>query len=223
MSIPAIVIGPPSNEQALRAALAPTRLASVDWVIFTSANGVEHSFRALAQGGEGAATFGAARFAVVGTATAAALEEFRGEGVAEALLAVLKRERGRGPRVLLLRAEEASDVLPEALMAAGVDVDVVAAYRTRPSPEGGAEIARLLGGGGLDVVVFSSGSTVTAICDALAPFGSPVAALATVTVVCLGPVTAAAAHARGLRVDLVPPVATFPAAIEALEQRFRAI
>jgi uroporphyrinogen III methyltransferase/synthase len=195
---------------------------------------VEHSFRALAQGGEGAATFGAARFAVVGTATAAALEahgyeaqvvakEFRGEGVAEALLAVLKRERGRGPRVLLLRAEEASDVLPEALMAAGVDVDVVAAYRTRPSPEGGAEIARLLGGGGLDVVVFSSGSTVTAICDALAPFGSPVAALATVTVVCLGPVTAAAAHARGLRVDLVPPVATFPAAIEALEQRFRAI
>ena len=231
--IPSIAIGPPDDAAALREALTPARLAGVDWVVFTSANGVEHTWRALAEAGRGREVFAAARFAVVGAATREALEahgasadvvakEFRGEGVARALLdAIGETSAARPARVLLLRAQEASDIVPQALLAAGVEVDVVAAYRTRPSPEGAAEICRLLLGGLLDVVVFSSGSTVDAVCDALG--AAAATELARVTVACIGPVTAAAASARGVRVDVVPAVATFPAVIEALEARFRAI
>jgi len=245
--IPSIVIGPPDDERALRAALGPERLARTDWVVFTSANGVIHTWRALAEQGRGGAgdrPFGSTRFAVVGTATEAALvahgeradvvaKEFRGEGVAAALLERLKGTGAatRPGRVLILRAQEASDVLPAALIDAGATVDVVAAYRTRPSVEGAVEIQRQLEGGLLDVVVFSSGSTIGAICDAMdgaggadgPPPGRANALLSRVTVVSLGPVTAAAAAERGLRVDLVPSVATFAAAIEALEIHFRAI
>jgi uroporphyrinogen III methyltransferase/synthase len=213
---------------AVREALAPARLAATDWVVFTSANGVAHTWNVLKEEGRGAEAFGAARFAVVGTATEEALrahgaaahlvaDEFRGEGVAKALLGAIEA----GGRVLILRAQAASDVLPDALLGAGITVDVVAVYRTRPSPEGTAEIRRLLAAGDVDALILSSGSTVDAICDAIGP--SAAALLSRVTVACIGPVTAAAAAARGVRVDVVPAVATFRAAVEALEARFRAI
>jgi uroporphyrinogen-III synthase len=189
-----------------------------DWVIFTSANGVAFSFQ-----GRGRGAFGQARFAVVGTATEKALaregataaivaKEFRGEGLAKALL-----ESGETiHRALLLRAEEASEVLPEALREAGIEVVVVAVYRTRPLLEAGAEVARRLRAGDLDAVIFSSGSTVRAVCD---PMGEDAKQLlARVTVACIGPVTAKAAEERAIRVDVLPPVATFAATILALEE-----
>ncbi len=225
--IPSIVIGPTDDGEALRRVLG--QRPGFDWVVFTSANGVEHAWRTLGPGS--GAPFGAARFAVVGKATREALEargatvtlqarEFRGSGLADALLEAVKG-RESASRVLIVRAEEASEVLPRALKDAGVGVEVVAVYRTRASPEGGAAIARCLREGGLDVVIFSSGSTVESICDALGP--SAPESLASVTVACIGPVTVAAARARGVRVDVVPAVATFPEVIEALENHFRAI
>jgi len=227
--IPSIIIGPPDDEDALRRIL--TQRPDFDWVVFTSANGVEHAWRAL-EGTRGERPlFGAARFAVVGKATREALEargavvslqakEFRGTGLAEALLGTMSG-RSSATQVLILRAQEASDVLPATLREAGVHVEVVAVYRTRPSAEGGATIRRSLLEQGLDVVVFSSGSTVDSICDALGP--SAPALPAPVTVACIGPVTLAAALARRVRVDVVPEVATFPEVIEALEDHFRAI
>jgi len=199
-------------------ALAAATLSGFDWVIFTSANGVTFSFQ-----GRGKEAFGKARFAVVGSATENALakegvavalvaKEFRGEGLAKTLLA----SGAKIGRVLLLRAQEGSDVLPEALREAGIEVDVVAAYRTRPLLEAGAEVARRLRAGELDAVIFSSGSTVRAICD---PMGEDATELlARVMVACIGPVTAKAAEARGIRVDVLPPVATFAATILALEE-----
>jgi uroporphyrinogen III methyltransferase/synthase len=234
--IPSIVIGPPDDGRPL--ARAVKRLGDFDWVVFTSANGVERTFDSrtpppeigrTSGGGprDGGPAFSSARFAVVGKATREALEsrggvaslqakEFRGEGLAEPLLEAMK---GSSRRVLILRAQEASDALPDALRAGGATVEVAPAYRTRPSPEGTAAIRQLLLDGGLDVVVFSSGSTVDAICNALGP-PEP---LARVTVACIGPVTHAAALARGVRVDVVPAVATFAAVIEALEEHFPAI
>jgi len=229
--IPTIAVGPPDDEDVLRETLRA--LANFDWVVFTSANGVDFTWRALEAEGQTTAAFASARFAVVGSATRQALEahgiaadvvakEFHGEGLAAAMLANL----GLSPpvsrlRVLILRAQEANDVLPEALISAGADVAVAAVYRTRSLPEGAAEVRRRLSEQSLDVVVLSSGSTVDSICDALGP--GLRAAFERVTVVCLGPVTARAAAARGVRVDVVPRVATFTAAIEALEEHFRAI
>jgi uroporphyrinogen III methyltransferase/synthase len=204
----------------------------MDWVVFTSANGVEQTWRVLAEEGLGNEAFGAARFAVVGTATGEALaargvaaqlvaREHRGEGVAAALLEAMTPWTGEAPRVLILRAQEARDVLPNTLLEAGVRVEVVAVYRTRPSAEGAAEIERRLAQGGIDAVVFSSGSTVDSICDALGQRASSI--LADITVASIGPVTTAAAAARGVRVDVEPQIATFADAIAALDAHFRAI
>jgi len=111
-------------------------------------------------------------------------------------------------------------VLPQALAAAGVRVELVAVYRASPSAEGVATIARLLVAGAVDAVVFSSGSVAGAVCDALGPDAARV--LDGVVVACIGPVTADALTPRGVRVDVVPDRATFPAVISALEARFRA-
>ncbi len=228
--IPSLAIGPPSDEASVARALSAASLATVGWVVLTSANGVEWAFRAMAAPGAAADAWAGVRFAVVGTATREALaargvvahlvaKEFRGEGLATALVDAIQADgasaRAARPRVLLLRAEEAREVLPDTLRGLGIEVDVVPVYRTRPHAEGTAEIARRVREGSLDAVVLSSGGMVAAICDALGQ-GAAVA-LASVTLVCIGPVTAAAAASRGLRVDVVPAVATFPAALEALE------
>lgn len=227
--IPSIVIGPPDDIGRLRSAIRDR--ADVDWVLFTSANGVEHTWRALLDEGRGADAFGTARFAVVGAGTGDALSrhgkkadvlarEFQGEGLARALLDAMGATAS-GARVRLFRAQEASEVLPGALRRAGVHVEVVPAYRTRPSHEGARQIRARLEEATLDVVVFSSGSTVDSIADGL---GSRAAEnLGRVTVACIGPVTRDAARARGLPVHVVSKTATFAAVIEVLEEHFRAI
>jgi uroporphyrinogen III methyltransferase/synthase len=226
--IPSIVIGPPDDDGPVRRSLV--RRSDVDWVAFTSANGVEHACRVLEEQGLGLDALGAARFAVVGKATREALgarggvadvvaREHRAEGLAADMIAAMKATpTGRRPHVLLLCAQEARDVLPRALVGAGATVEVVAVYRTRPCPEGAAEIERRLKSGLLDAVVFSSGSTVDSICEALGPTAP--AALAPVTVACIGPVTEAAARARGIRVDVLPAAATFAGVVDALEEHF---
>jgi uroporphyrinogen-III synthase len=225
--IPAIAIVPAHDTNAVRARLTKERLAGTDWVVFTSANGILHTWRAV--GDEGLRALEDVRVAVVGPLTEEALRahgraadlvahEFRGEALAAALL---EATTTRPMRVLVLRAEEASEVLPTTLRSAGVEVDVVAVYRTIPHVEGTRAIAQLLDEGSLDAVIFTSGSTLNAVCDALGPAASD--RLASVAVACIGPVTRDAAYARGVKVDVVSGTATFAAAIEALDRWFQAI
>src|SRR6185369_11227976 len=105
-----------------------------DWVIFTSANGVQAFFAELRSQGADARRLGRARVAAIGPATAERLravgiepdlvpEEYRGEAVADAIA------RGHGGRlqgvsVLLPRAEVAREALPEMLNALGARVTV---------------------------------------------------------------------------------------------------
>ena len=120
--VPAIETVPPTSWVALDAALA--ELGRFDWVIFTSANAVE----AVAPRVHGIAAW--PKIAVIGTATARALEGLPlradlvpPQAVAESLFAALlpyvRRPSGEPAQVLLLRAEQARELLPEALRAAG--------------------------------------------------------------------------------------------------------
>ena len=109
----------------------------------------------------------------------------------------------------------AQDALPEALVAAGFQVDVVPAYQTLDaSPERFASLARELREGRVDAVTFTSTSTVRATCAALGP--DAVALLARTCVASIGPITSAEARARGVRVDVEPAAFTVPALIDAL-------
>jgi len=219
--VPTIVIGPPSDPEPLRRAIA--NLATYEWIVFTSANGVEHFFGALGDAKP------AAKIAAIGPGTAKALEargatvslrakESRGEGLANELLRAFGSTR---PRVLLARAEIARDVLPDALRAAGCPVDVVAVYATRrPDPAVAADLARAIEAGEIDAVLFTSGSTVDSLCDTLGVRAREL--LARVRVASIGPVTSDAARQRGVHVDVVAAEATVEALTDALEAAFSA-
>jgi uroporphyrinogen III methyltransferase/synthase len=207
------VADPADGGAALRAAAA--RAADYDWVVFTSANGVRRFVAALRDG----RTLGRARLAAVGKATAAALARVQlvadlvpdvatsaslGEELARALPGPGRGGAAGGAagrRVLYPRAADARRTLPDALAAAGWEVDEVVAYRTvaAGAPSGGAAEAV----GRADVVTFTSPSTVEAYLAMRTPSGDalPVPPV----VACIGPVTAGAAHHAGLAVAVQSP------------------
>ena len=125
-------------------------LADYAWVIFTSANGVAAFFQRLFDRGRDVRALGGAKLAAIGPATAQALRE-RGlvadvvpaSFVAEDLAAALLPLMAPGSRVLLARAAQAREVLPETLARAGVPVDVVPVYQVKKPADIPAEAPAL--------------------------------------------------------------------------------
>ncbi|MDQ1429409.1 MAG: uroporphyrinogen methyltransferase / synthase [Actinomycetota bacterium] len=178
-------------------------LRAYEWVVFTSANGVRAFFeRALAPQRLDARALAGVWVAAIGPGTARALaargiaadllpERF----VAESLLEAFPPPTADGARVLIARAEQARDVLPEGLGARGYAVDVLPVYRTvRATPDPGA--VERVRSGRVDVITFTSSSTVDNLCAVVGALPEPPP-----LVVSIGPVTSATAVARGLRVD----------------------
>lgn len=218
-----IAIGdPPDRDRLLEAARG---VGGYGWVVFTSQNGVARFFDALAETGRDARALGAARVAAIGPATARALaargvradlvpSRFVGESLAEELVGALGPAR---PRVLLARALVARDVVPDALRAAGCEVDVVAAYETRPAaPSDVTALVQALEAGAIWAVTFTSPSTVESVCAALGP--SAPALLSGAKVASIGPVTTERARALGLRVDVEATEHSQVGLVRALEE-----
>ncbi|MDP8992049.1 MAG: uroporphyrinogen-III synthase [Actinomycetota bacterium] len=208
VEVPAIaIVGPADGGKALRSAAG--RVASFDWVAFTSVNAVERFVPLLGDPPH----VGPARLAAIGPGTAAALAE-RGLAVdlvpdrfvAEALLEGFPPPSGGG-RVLLPRAAGARDVLPEGLRAEGWDVEVVEAYRAEP---GTPRPEALAAAADADAITFTSPSTVLSYLDVAGPASVPP------VVACIGPVTAAAARESHLHVDVVAEVHTMEGLVLAL-------
>ena len=139
VTAPVIEIAPPPDLAALEKSLR--ELDSYDLVAFTSANGVVRAMEKLHAMRRDARAFGRAQVAAIGPGTAAALrpygivadvvaEEYRGEGLADAIWRRSPRPTRKGG--CPLRGLVARDALPVALRAAGIEVDVTAAYETRP-------------------------------------------------------------------------------------------
>jgi uroporphyrinogen III methyltransferase/synthase len=225
--VPTIVIRPP--EDPMPATRAARELSSYAWVAFTSENGVRAFFGFLEKEGLDARAFGKSRIGVIGPGTAAALaekglradvmaKEFRGEGLAKAILEQLGGERGK--RVLVARAKQAREALPAALLQGGCEVDVVPVYETHPAPDVGERIRGLLEKRGVDAITFTSASTVYAFCDA-AGENAPALVQKSGAIVCsIGPITTEAAVARGLEVTTTASTYTLEGLITALELQF---
>lgn len=225
LQVPTLEIHPSPEPEALARAAREAR--GYDWVVFTSGNGVARFFEELDRQGLDARAFGAARVAAIGPGTAASLrarglrpdlvpEVFRGEALAEALLAASPR-----PRVLLPRARVARDVFPDAVRAAGGSVEVVAAYETRtPGDDARAALRERLAARDVDVITFASSSAVE---NLLALLGDDAPALlAGLTLASIGPVTTATAEKAGLRVAVTASSSTLDGLVEALEAHFSA-
>jgi uroporphyrinogen III methyltransferase / synthase len=197
-----IVIEPPDSWASLDQALR--RASEYDWAVFTSVNGVEMVKRRLEVLGLAPRALAGCRLAAIGPATAHALgalglrpDVVPEEYVAEELAAGLEPLIRRGDRVLLARAAETRDLLVRELERMGARVEEVAAYRTRPVSEGAEELKAALRAGRVDVVTFTSSSTVRHFTALFSP-GELGRLMAGVTVACIGPVTLATAREVGL-------------------------
>jgi uroporphyrinogen III methyltransferase/synthase len=220
---PVIRIAPPESWEELDAALG--RLEEYQWLIFTSANGVAFFFRRLREVGRDIRDLKGIRIAAIGPATASAVEvwgirvdlvpeEFISEGVVRAFAG----EDLRGSRALLPRAREARDVIPEGLAQMGARCDCATAYRTVRSDRTASELDPFFADGKVDAISFTSPSTVNNFLGIMGPdFRLP----PKVRIACIGPVTAAAARAVGLPVDILQERYTIPGLVDGLAAYFK--
>jgi len=222
--VPTIEIGPPTSFAALDAALAA--VSGFDLIAFTSANAVE-AFQARA--GSLGLTAKPLRIAVVGTATARALEAIGLHAdvmpatfTAEALGQILLPEAA-GRRMLLVLAEDAPTVLRDALVAGGADVTVAAAYRNRIPEASLAAVTSLFDKevNYPDAVTFTSASTAENLLALLRVAGLvlPEAVIRAA----IGPITSRALRDLGLPPHVEAAESTIPALITALADHFRGL
>jgi uroporphyrinogen III methyltransferase / synthase len=222
---PAIVLAPPRSWAPLDGALA--RLGEYRFLIFTSVNGVARFFERLAEKDVDVRDLKGIEIIAIGPATAAAVtarglrvaavpEEFRAEGIVE----LLEGRGVSGAGVLIPRAEVARDYLVEVLRGMGARVNVVPVYRTVPSGEGAGEVAAALRAGEVDLVSFTSPSTVTHFVGKLRG-RADARRLRSVPAAVIGPITAEAARRSGFRVAVMPRRYTVPALAEEIVRRLR--
>jgi uroporphyrinogen III methyltransferase/synthase len=221
VELPAIEIAPLEDYSGLDEALA--RLGQFQWLIFASANAVEAVFTRLERQHRDARAFANTRVAAIGPATEEVLVR-RGiiadfvpsRSVSEIVVEELSGLDWAGVSVLLPAADIGRDVLAQGLSRLGARVERVAAYRTI-SPEGVSNLARGVLEQGVDVVTFTSSSTVQNLWQMLE---GNVEVLASSLVACIGPATAATAQELGLRVDLVADEHTIEGLAKALVSHF---
>ena len=225
--IPTIEIAPPNSFHALDAALAAIR--SYDWLIFTSANAVE-AFHRRAQFHHLTAI--PRKIAVIGPATARAVEaiglsvdlippHYIAESLAEALTQqALSPNETKPTNMLLIRAEQARDHLPEALAASGATLTIADAYRNQLPPEAIPALQSLFTdpANHPHAITFTSASTATNFFNLLE---SANLALPPNTVLAsIGPITSNTLRDLGHPPQIEAAEPTIPSLVEALKTHF---
>jgi uroporphyrinogen-III synthase len=241
IQIPFIEIRKPRSFRPLDSALK--NLATYDWLILTSVNGVEAMWERMGKLRLSKAALKHLRIAAIGPATKKAIEE-RGprvevvpkEYVAESVVRSLTR-KVNGKRVLLVRAKVARDVIPRELRKAGAHVDVVEAYETVVPQGSRRRLQTLLKSPRRrpHVVTFTSSSTVRNFVELLSEHHAvaaqtPVrgrgrsrhAALVGIRMASIGPVTSSTLREFGLKVDIQAQEFTIPGLVQAIVQKVAA-
>jgi uroporphyrinogen III methyltransferase/synthase len=198
---PAIRIEPLTASPEVGAAIGKLADHGYDVVCLTSPNGARLLLDALDEAGLDARALAGVTLAAIGPGTAATLREggLRADlvpprSIAESLAEEVVAAGVQGKRVLVARALEARDVLPDTLAAAGAEVDVVPIYETVREPLGEAVAAAVVEA---DYVTFTSSSTVRFFSESL---GGPSNVPDGARVVSIGPITSATARELGIEV-----------------------
>ncbi|MEO6700960.1 MAG: uroporphyrinogen-III synthase [Jatrophihabitantaceae bacterium] len=223
VEVPTIAVEPPRTPTQMERAIKGLVTGRYEWIVFTSTNAVKAVREKFEDFGLDARAFAGVKIACVGEQTAEAVRAFgirpellpSGEQSSEGLLADFPPyDDVLDPidRVLLPRADIATETLAEGLRQRGWEIDDVTAYRTVRAAPPAAEIRDAIKSGGFQAVCFTSSSTVRNLVGiAGKPHNRTVVA-------CIGPQTAATAREFGLRVDVQPETANVAALIDALAE-----
>ncbi|HMJ40128.1 MAG TPA: uroporphyrinogen-III synthase, partial [Verrucomicrobiae bacterium] len=222
IEIPTIQIeSMPMDDQVTRAI---SHLERTALVIFASANAVDIFFQMLLTSGSDARAFHGSKICAIGQETAESLEAhglrpelITSEYTAEGLAKALEGWEMNGLHVLVPRAEVARDALPSLLANRGAEVEILPVYRATCPPEAGDALMRLFNNEGVDVVTFTSSSTVANFVRAFPEDRLP-AVLGDAEVACMGPVTADTARKLGLPVAIVAREYTTHGLVQAIAE-----
>ena len=232
LEIPFIEIRRPRSFQPLDEALK--RLATYDWLILTSVNGVEAMWDRLAKLRLTNDSLRHLKIAAIGPATKRAIEKngvrvhvVPEEYVAESVVKSL-RKQVKGKRVLLVRAKVARDVIPRELRKAGAPVDVFEAYETVVPKASRRRLQAVLGNRERrpHVITFTSSSTVKNFAALLGRASRPKPRrpplLDGVVLASIGPVTSATLRELKLNADVEAQPYTIPGLVRAIVAHRRA-
>jgi len=223
IEVPTIAVEPPRSPAQMERAVKGLVDGRYQWVVFTSTNAVRAVWEKFAEFGLDARAFSGVKIACVGEATADRVRAFgispelvpSGEQSSLGLLDEFPEyDSIFDPvnRVLLPRADIATETLAEGLRERGWEIEDVTAYRTVRAAPPAAETREMIKTGGFDAVCFTSSSTVR---NLVGIAGKP----HTRTIVaCIGPKTAETAAEFGLRVDVQPETAAVGPLVDALAE-----
>jgi uroporphyrinogen III methyltransferase/synthase len=223
VEVPTIAVEPPRTPTQMERAIKGLVTGRYEWIVFTSTNAVRAVREKFEEFGLDARAFAGVKIACVGETTADAVRSFgiepelvpSGEQSSEGLLADFPPyDDVLDPidRILLPRADIATETLSAGLREMGWEIDDVTAYRTVRAAPPPAEIRDAIKSGGFQAVCFTSSSTVR---NLVGIAGKP---HARTVVACIGPQTAATAKEFGLRVDVQPDQANVAALVDALAE-----
>jgi uroporphyrinogen III methyltransferase/synthase len=222
LELPTIRIEPPTDLREFAELVQDAHI--YDWIVFTSANGVEAFFDIFFKLYKDAREIGGARIAAIGPATAQRVKDFHlhvdlqpADFVAEAVVKEFQKQGSiENLRILLVRAEQARDVLPKELLALGAIVDQAFAYRTVPETRDITGARKKLLSEGADLITFTSSSTVENFLALGLPWpkGMQIASI--------GPITSKTVSDHGLKVDIEARQHDIDGLVEAIRRFFAA-
>ncbi|MDI3312801.1 MAG: bifunctional uroporphyrinogen-III C-methyltransferase/uroporphyrinogen-III synthase [Mycobacterium sp.] len=223
IEVPTISVEPPRSPAQMERAVKGLVDGRYQWVVFTSTNAVRAVWEKFGAFGLDARAFSGVKIACIGEATADRVRAFgispelvpSGEQSSLGLLDEFPPyDSVFDPvnRVLLPRADIATETLAEGLRERGWEIEDVTAYRTVRAAPPPAEIREMIKTGGFDAVCFTSSSTVR---NLVGIAGKP---HARTIIACIGPKTAETAAEFGLRVDVQPEVAAVGPLVDALAE-----
>lgn len=226
VEFPTIEIMPPQSWEGVDRGIQD--IEKYQWLLFTSVNGVKYFFNRLKDLGKDVRALKDIKVGAIGPKTAEAVQdkgivpdlvpdEYRAEAVVEAF----KAKNAEGLKILLPRAAEAREILPEELNKMGAQVDVVEAYRTVMPETGAVRVREMLRSGEIDMVTFTSSSTVTNFVQMVSQEGGQYLDwMEKVFVAAIGPITADTAKDKGFEISVMPENYTIDALTESIVDFF---
>ncbi|MBI4849106.1 MAG: uroporphyrinogen-III C-methyltransferase [Nitrospirae bacterium] len=228
IDFPTIKIVPPLDWTEMDRAI--DKIESYNWMIITSANGVNYFFKRLFERDRDIRDLKGIKICAVGSKTAEAINKFGikvdlvpEEFNAEGLIKMINRQipvgaNGRSPlqgtKFLLPRAETAREILPQKIRELGGEIDVVTAYRAVKPETHGRRIRRFLKEGKITIATFTSAATFNNFMEITG--GDSDGLLKDVAIAVIGPVTAKAVEKAGLKVSIMPKEATIEAMVNEI-------